>query len=387
MEDDAESRPLLGGNNNNNPQQQEEIAKNQQRIYRNFFQMCLAFSLNHGSVVSCLAYASAELGNTLGGVGSGILYVCYALTAFLVAKPIVSMIGPRNGLILGVIGYSIYIVGFLIAVAIPWLAWPVFVIAAMIGGVAGGLLWPSQGRYFARNAKIYSDITNQPLDKVNSSFAGIFATAYLGMEMITKVLATVIFLILPDAADILVFILYSIIAIGCCFVMLQLDELDEKGSWDFSYETVKTNVLSTGKLLATDIRLALMLPFQITFGFTSSFVPYYVFGTVIADSTTLGTTYVGLLSALIVLSGSVTAIPAATLANLFGKPIIMTIGGMCLMWAGLIFYFKSNDTLGTWAYIVPYLILYGIGRGTWVRSNFKPHSSVSFFNIIFFYLF
>jgi hypothetical protein len=46
-----------------------------------------------------------------------------------------------------------------------------------------------------------------------------------------------------------------------------------------------------------------MLPFQIAFGFTSSFVPYYILGTVIADSDSLGSTYVGLLSAIIVLTG------------------------------------------------------------------------------------
>jgi hypothetical protein len=69
------------------------------RWYSNFLTMCIAFSVNHGCVVSCLAYSTTELGNSLGGYGSGVLYIFYALTAFFLSKPVVSMIGPKNGLL------------------------------------------------------------------------------------------------------------------------------------------------------------------------------------------------------------------------------------------------------------------------------------------------
>lgn len=105
---------------------------------------------------------------------------------------------------------------------------------------------------------------------------------------------------------------------------------------------------------------------QIAFGLASSFVPFYVFGTVVADN--LGGTYIGLLSAIIVLTGAATAVPAAWMANTFGKPLVMTIGACGLVIAGLAFLLFSNETLGTWGMIVPYLIIYGIGRGTWVSS-------------------
>ena len=98
------------------------------------------------------------------------------------------------------------------------------------------------------------------------------------------------------------------------------------------------------------------------FGFASSFVPYYVLGTVIADSDSLGTTYVGLLSAVIVATGASMAIPAAWAANKFGKPLVMTVGGACLALAGFAFFVLSDAQLGTWALIVPYLVVYGIGR-------------------------
>lgn len=378
MASDRETQPLLGKKGDS-----ESPEAKGTRLYRNFLTMSIAFSLNHGCVVSCLAYASTELGSSLGGYGSGCLYVFYALTAFLVSKPTVAMIGPKYGLLAGVLGYCIYIAGFLFSILVPALAWPVFLTSASIGGIAGGLLWPSQGRYFARNAKLYSEATGIPVEKVNSSFAGIFATSYLGLETITKVLATLLFLAFPSSADAIVFTVYTALAALAVLVVMSLSELEEYGSWDFNSQAIYLNVGSAGRLVYEDVRLALMLPFQVCFGFTSSFVPYYVFGTVIAGSSSLGGTYVGLLSAIIVLTGASIAIPAAWAANTFGKPTVMTLGGVCLGFAGFMFFFLSDAELGTWGVIVPYLIVYGVGRGTWVRlishfSDAKSHLTLPF---------
>lgn len=338
-------------------------------LYRNFVMMSVAFSCNHGAVVSCLAYSTTELGNSLGGYGSGTLYVLYALTAFLLSKPIVSMIGPKLGLLAGVGGYCVYVGGFLFAILVPALAYPVFIAACAIGGIAGGLLWTSQGKYFAKNAKLYSDASGIPVEQVNATFAGVFATAYLGLEMVTKVLATIIFLVTPDGAPWIIFTVYTAIAVSACFVVAGLSDVSEKGTWDFSCDTISANVAAAGKLVYEDIRLLLMIPFQISFGFASSFVPYYVFGTVIADSDSLGSTYVGLLSAIIVLTGASMAIPAAWLSNKIGKPFVMSIGGACLAFAGFAFLILSDKKLGTWGLIIPYLIIYGMGRGTWENTN------------------
>ena len=216
--------------------------------------MCVAFSFNHGCVVSCLAYASAELGSSLGGYGSGTLYICYSLTAFFLSKPVVTMIGPKYGLLAGVSGYCVYIIGFLLALLIPSIAWPVFLVACAIGGVAGGLLWTAQGRYFSRNAKLYSENTDMAVEKVNATFAGVFATSYLGLEMVTKVLATIIFLTAPDAAEYIIFSIYTAIAVLSCFFVMGLQHLDEQGSWDFSLETIRLNSMSAALLVYDDSR-------------------------------------------------------------------------------------------------------------------------------------
>jgi len=143
--------------------------------------------------------------------------------------------------------------------------------------------------------------------------------------------------------------------------------LEEYGTWDFNVSTIAANSSSAARLVYEDVRLALIIPFQIAFGFASSFVPYYVFGTLVPES--LGTTYVGLLSAVIVLTGAAMAIPSSWLANAIGKQFVMIAGGLCLTLTGFIFFVVSNETLGTWAAIVPFLMVYGMGRGTWENTN------------------
>lgn len=128
MGDYDDKRKNLLGNSEND-------IKSIANLYKNFIIMCIAFSLNHGAVVSCLAYATAQLGNDLGGYGSGTLYIFYSITALLFSKPIVSMVGPKKGLILGVGGYCVYVAGFLFAIMVPDASWPVFLVSCAIGNI------------------------------------------------------------------------------------------------------------------------------------------------------------------------------------------------------------------------------------------------------------
>ena len=47
----------------------------------------------------------------------------------------------------------------------------------------------------------------------------------------------------------------------------------------------------------------------------------------------------------------------------------MTIGGVCLFMTGATLFVVSDDVLGTWLGITLYLIIYGVGRGTWENTN------------------
>ena len=87
-------------------------------LYANFVTMSTMFSLTHGTVVSCLSYASAELGTDMGSYGSFTLMFVYAFAAILLSKPITSQLGGKWALFTGIVGYCLYVGGFLFAVIV-----------------------------------------------------------------------------------------------------------------------------------------------------------------------------------------------------------------------------------------------------------------------------
>jgi MFS family permease len=361
--------PLIGGKD-----ELDSVPESSDALYRNFILMCCAFACNHGCVVSCLAYASSELGDTLGGYGSGTLYVFYALTALLFSKPVTSILGPKNGLLVGMGGYCIYVGAFLVAVLTGGsvIGWIVFLFSAAVGGISGGILWTAQGKYFSKSSQLYAQATSEEVTNVNARFAAIFATAYLGFEMVTKGISTLLFLF-TEHADAVVFSVYSVLAVSACLVMVRLSDLGEKSQFEsfaaLDSSLIIKNIYQPTKLVYNDTRLALMIPFQLAFGFTSSYVPFYVFGTIISDSDELGDDYVGGLAAFIVLVGAVIAVPAGWLGQRYGKEPLMIIGGLAFTLLGLIPLLESDSRIGTWSVIFFYLGLQGLGRGTWENTN------------------
>jgi hypothetical protein len=99
LDDEVPLFPEPGGNGReqrsllSNDDTKDDNLYSKETLYRNFYSMSIAFSINHGCAVTCLAYASTELGNAMGSATSGILYVGYAITAFLLAKPLVAALG------------------------------------------------------------------------------------------------------------------------------------------------------------------------------------------------------------------------------------------------------------------------------------------------------
>lgn len=350
-----------------------EIMHSPDKIKSNFTLMCFSFSLNHACVVACLAYSSSELGDELGSVCNGILFVVFAMMAFLMSNPVVSAIGAKRGMVLGVIGYFLYVAGFLLSVLLvnSWydFAWLIACFSAGIGGVAGGLMWTSQGRMFTRHATLYAQSTGLPIDNVNSSFAAEFATYFLGLEMTAKFLATIVMLMSESAGPSVIFIIYAILALLSCFVASTLHDMEDLGSGVFDYKTCSHNAGAAGRLIYKDQRLLLIIPFQIAYGFGSSMITFYVTGTVISDGTNLGSQYVGLLSAMIVLAGALFSIPSAGMTAKVGKVIMMTIGSACFLLSGLGIVLFSDESLAHWATIIPYLLIFGIGRGIWENTN------------------
>jgi hypothetical protein len=222
-------------------------------------------------------------------------------------------------MVIGAVGYSIYVGGFftsLLFIDVSYLttkmAWTISCSTAALGGFSGGLLWTSQGAFFAQNSKLLCSITKAQVEAVNNTFASIFATTFLGVEMISKLFATVVFLTIPTGwgARQILFAFYTILSVSSCYILAGLDDLDVKPTYDFSYKTVSRSAGAAAKLVYMEPRFALIVPYQLAFGFASSFVPYYIFGTVIAGSKKMGAAYVGVLSAVVVFTAASITLPS-----------------------------------------------------------------------------
>jgi len=358
-------------------------------LMTNFVAMATMFSITHGCVVSCLSYASAELGSDMGAYGSFTLMFVYAFGALFLSKPVTAQLGGKWALFAGLAGYCIYVGGFLFAIIVksgsPALAWAVYISTCIVGGLSGGLLWTAQGRYFANNSRYYSNalanevanesapagtmIEDTEIANCNAKFAGIFASTYLGVEALTKVSATVIFLTCGNAAAYIVFTVYCGAALVGTFLFVGCSDLGDRGNGDVTFDETIRGVGDAIQLLKSDIRLFYMMPYQWAFGITAAFISFYVMGTIIAGSDSLGDTWVGLLSAIITITGASMGMPVAYISARIGKSPVMVFGAICMGFCGFITYLVSDDTLGTWGWIIPYLMVFGMGRGAWENTN------------------
>jgi hypothetical protein len=178
----------------------------------------------------------------LGSLVNGILYVSFAASAILFGNPIVTAIGAKRSLVVGLTGYCIYVVGFLFAIIAREtsedIAWIIASSSAALGGLAGAMLWVGQGRSFAAHARLFSSASDLPIEKVNADFAGVFACYFLGIEMACKVLATALYIVASTWGAYVVFSVYTFLALFSVLYMHQVLDLDDTGSGQMDIKAI-----------------------------------------------------------------------------------------------------------------------------------------------------
>ena len=124
------------------------------QLRRNFLKASLTFSITHACVTVVLSYSTAELGDAVSSIGGGVLYVVYSLSSLFLGKIVCNSRGAKGALCLGLVLYSIYVISFLLSIAIPAIKWPVFILGSFCGGIAAGILWTAQGLYYQLNSRL-----------------------------------------------------------------------------------------------------------------------------------------------------------------------------------------------------------------------------------------
>jgi len=342
-------------------------------LNNNFYAVSLSFSVSTACATCCLAYAIPLLEHKLGGLSSGLFFTFYAISSFLLSKPMVTMLGPKNSLVCGIAGQTIYVFGFIISILLNivsnHLSFVICCISSCIGGAASGLLWASQGVYLSRHVIMYANSTSQQLDNVTADFTAIFAVMLLSSEMIVKVLITLIFYFFGTLTIPVISSILSILVILCCIVIVKIKSLGISGTWDISYKHLSRDAGAAARLVWTDTRVTLLFPYQLAFGYSAGYVNYYIYGTIIKDHPSLGTGAVGVLSALVVFIGAIVTLPTAYSANRWGKNKVLIFCTFCIISVGWPVFFFTNIQLGSLPIMIFMLIFYGAGRGIWEVIN------------------
>jgi len=400
----------------------------------NFIAMSMLFSINHGCVSSVLAQATASLGN-LGSLSTGGLYVCYALTALLIAASLVKRVGSKYSLVLGASMYCIYVGSFFVSIAIPEEMVVersiVLVVGSVIGGVAAGYLWTAQGKYFVANAKAYSQATGTESKRTTAYFSGIFAGLYLSCELILKLLGTVlerevlfgVYTATAAAAAFGLFFLKRDFDFTALAHLVKIPESDDKQQddgangldvgvddaevdstldGDAGQSTKSSSKFLAIKLWCKNPKILLLAPTQMAFGISAALLAYYVSGVVLknwqyrialeANSTNYNTTtddaalvkqagdaqqmIVSYMSSLTSLVAAAMQIPFSRLEPRVGKAPFMVLSYICFSIMAVFCLVVGETTLGSWYFVVPLFVLQGIGRAGFEGTNKATHADL-----------
>ena len=149
------------------------------------------------------------------------------------------------------------------------------------------------------------------ITEANALLAGIFAFILLGIEAMMRLFATALFASHEDDDDddnreskaiIIVFTIYATISllsvISICIVVHPLSRIPFIAATVpippnlCTIHTITSLSVTSIKLLTRDRRVLFMVPFQVAYGCSSAFLPYYIIDKVISQSDELSPIYV-----------------------------------------------------------------------------------------------
>jgi len=337
----------------------EITAKSAQRVLRNFHVLAAAFSLNHGCVTALVALAASELGPSLGNTTLFVLYACYTLSAAFLSNGLVARLGAKRTLVLSLGLYCVYVASYAVAFFTP--IDNVVIVGAAVGGVAAGCLWPAQGVFFARSAEAYADAASISQKAATALLGAHFSAAYLVGEVGMKLLASAFE---PGGP---LFVAYSCIAVGAALTVARfVDDVSGDTTPPPPFAESATAAL---RLFRRSALCRLLVPTNLCFGLAAAYLNGSFLSAVVAAG--MGERAVGAVSAVVVASAALLALPLGRLGRALGtqRPVV-ALGGACFGLFGVATLIFSKETLGCWLASVGLAVVFGAGRATW-EGNFK----------------
>jgi Major Facilitator Superfamily len=364
---------LIIGNNND---ASNAAAAAAQATLSNFYIMSILFSTVPAAALACLSLATARLG-LIGAWQSGILYLTYCLSALCGATWIVKKLGSRTALVLGMSLYCLYVTCFWLATLYPFIERGLALTGAGLGGIGAGIMWTSQGTYFAQAAHAYALETGMSGTASNSKLAGIFAFCLLVEETTFDLLST-LFIRVFGISWTFIFGLYTFLAWSATILLPIMvkeyphhhgeathDDIAGSGGGASSWNDAFYKATCAFYLLVNDSKMKYMIGFNASFGFCGAFLNSFVSGQVVPVALRdASASYVGLFVAV---HGTVAAISSLLFGHLapkIGNGPILSLGAVSFGAVAVPFLIQPNLEQWTWAMLLFIYSAEGVGRAT-----------------------
>jgi hypothetical protein len=376
--------------------------ENASTLLRSYYMMCVFFSLNLSCATTVISFASSdfpEYGNT----STGTLFGAYCFTAIFFANPILSAMSSKRCLCAGTAQYVVYLLTYVIA-QVSGVGWLV-VVGAAVGGVASGYLWVAKGSYFTETTKRYAALTLTPgateeegtanREQISSKLSSEFATCFLCTEVAFKIVAALIKQYGGKGAGTTV--MYIVLLIVCVLSSLGMTRIaplqsdqeaaDEASTVPFS-DKVLLKSQAAFALLFSNPKMALMLPFEFSFGLCGAFLNGYISPQVLKLN--LPGYYIGYFAAMVSATAALTSTVSAFFIKKTGsKWPVMLAGSACFAMLAFLFTVEDNASLSATGTLVLLYMLQGMGRGVFescnqgVISDFFPNDApAAFANVV-----
>uniref|UniRef100_A0A7S2N175 Major facilitator superfamily (MFS) profile domain-containing protein n=1 Tax=Zooxanthella nutricula TaxID=1333877 RepID=A0A7S2N175_9DINO len=353
-----------------------------EELRANFRWFSLQFAVNHGVVTTPLVIATSHLSQHAGFIGNALLNIFTMLSALLFAVPLISMLGVKRTVVLGMSLYCLYVVLFACAALAGKEAvhtqLVLFSIGSCCGGAAAGMLWTAQGSYFARTVTLLSLKEGTDRAQLSSSLAGVFAALYLSLEVASKLAWAAM-----DAFDISSFVTSGLfLVVGIVSTLLMRRVLPLGGCAGASAGSSPLSQIQAVAALWSDPSLWLLSGLNLTFGFSAAFINGYVNAQFTAKQ--VGPWAVPMFAAC-------TSLVAAILAKFFGVVGMRTGKGFLLFVGAVSFFcipssFFALNRCGGWkGWLIVLYFLQGAGRAVYestskgIFADFFPDASASAF--------
>merc|ERR1712072_867860 len=269
----------------------------------------------------------------------------------------------------------------------------VVLVGAAIGGLGSGYLWPAQGAFFAAAAKSYERCTGKTPEEVTGTFASYFATCFLFCEISFKFIGAGIKLAIPHKPMVmyLVFTLVGAVSVIGMPTIQSIKKEEETPQITLKLVTDRSSLAL--KLLFSDPKMLLLLPFEFTFGFSASLLNGFVSPKVTKN--VLGSADIGWVSGIIAgIACIVSALGGGFIKKTGAKWPLMLAGSLCFIGMALPFVFedalkwKEDEVSAYWKLSLVY-IAQGVGRGIFESTNkavvadfFSTDAPAAFSNVI-----